>query len=72
MDIPYPGLACTSFLYSACPPWWRVLTCPALRAAACQTASSADGSHMRLECQCPMWALRLQFRLAAQRLFKSF
>jgi hypothetical protein len=54
VDIPYHGLACTSFLYSACPPWWRVLTCPALRAAACRTAtSSADGSHMSLECQCP-------------------
>lgn len=54
MDIPYHGLACTSFLYPACPPWWRVLTCPALRAAACRTAtSSADGSHMSLDCQCP-------------------
>lgn len=54
VDIPYYGLACTSFLYPACPPWWRVLTCPALRAAACRTAtSSADGSHMSLDCQCP-------------------
>lgn len=54
VDIPYHGLACTSFLHSACPPWWRVLTCPALRAAACRTAtSSVDGSHMSLECQCP-------------------
>lgn len=37
------------------PPWWRVPTCPALRAAACRTAiRSANGSHTSFVCQHPM------------------
>lgn len=40
------------------PPWWRVPTCLALRAAACRTATrSADGSHTSFVCQRPMPAL---------------
>ena len=49
------------------PPWWRVPTCPVLRAAACRTATrSADGSHTRFVCQrptparCPLEALLLR------------
>lgn len=36
------------------PPWWRVPTCPALHAAACQTATrSVDENHTSFECQHP-------------------
>lgn len=45
------------------PPWWRVPTCLALRAAACRTATrSTCGSHTSFVCQqphalCPLEAL---------------
>lgn len=36
------------------PPWWRVLTCPALRAEACRTATrSTYGNHTSFVCQHP-------------------